>query len=133
MSCSLTLTRTRSRSTSRQLILDDLSIEARCLRTLVTNETATDSADFLPLSMVRWQDAVNRFDQNYYVNSLVHLKLLLDTILDLSPPRDPMEKDKVEKFIKSLNTSLGTRAVNRVSRVASGRPYADGGVCTRLL
>ena len=105
---------------ARELILDDLSIE----RGVCAPWSPMKPPPILPTSFrYRWcdgKDAVNRFDQNYYVNSLVHLKLLLDTILDLSPPRDPMEKDKVEKFIKSLNTSLGTAPYNRVSRVASG-------------
>ncbi|MCY2991744.1 MAG: hypothetical protein NTY19_28300 [Planctomycetota bacterium] len=112
---------------ARQLILDDLSIEARCLRMLVTNETATDSMVELPLSLVRWQDAVNRFDQNYYVNSLVHMDLLLDTILDLKPPRsDPMDKGQVTAFIESLNESLGVEnSSGKAKLVAGGRSLTD--------
>lgn len=92
---------------ARQIILDDLSVEARCLRTLVGNETASDSQVALPLSLVRWQDAVNRFDQNYYINSLVHLDLIVKSVLNISHPKDPMDREKVEKFISSLNDALG--------------------------
>lgn len=92
---------------ARELILDDWSIEARCMRTLVTGETARDSAEVLPLTLVRWQEENNRFDQGYYLNSLVHLDLLLDSVLQLDPPRDPMDKDKVQAYIQSINETLG--------------------------
>src|SRR5262249_33111295 len=68
---------------ARELILDDWSISARCLRTLITQETAKDDPTVLPLTLVRWQDPSNRFDQSYYLNSLVHLELLVDSALDL--------------------------------------------------
>lgn len=54
---------------ARELILDDKSIHARCVRTLVTNVTPQDDANCLPLSLVRWQDNNNRFDESYYINS----------------------------------------------------------------
>lgn len=105
---------------ARQLILDDLSVGARCVRTLVTNETSSDSKELLPLTLVRWQDAINRFDQSYYVNSLVHLDLLVDMVLDLSPPRDPMDKKQVEEFLRSLSTSLGTSEGGRGRELRAG-------------
>jgi hypothetical protein len=91
---------------ARELILDDWSIEALCMRTLVTAETARDSTEVLPLTLVRWQEENNRFDQGYYLNSLVHLDLLLDSVLKLEPPRNPMEKDEVLAYIKSISDSL---------------------------
>ena len=119
---------------ARQIILDDLSVEARCLRTLVSNETATDSVDALPLSLVRWQEAINRFDQGYYVNSLVHLNLIVELVLELSPPRDTMDKDKVEKFISTVDNALGSpdatgdrklRAGNRSLSEVFKQEYCD--------
>jgi hypothetical protein len=93
---------------AREIILDDLSVESRALRRLVTDETATDSTERLPLSMVRWQEAINRFDQGYYVNSLVHMYQLIDLALDLKPPKDPVVGAHVEAFIESLDSALGT-------------------------
>lgn len=92
---------------ARELILDDKSINAQCVRTLLTEKTGEDSTDKLPLSLVRWQDDSNRFDTSYYLNSLVHLELLVSATLDLKYPRDPMEKKQVDEFIKSINSTLG--------------------------
>lgn len=92
---------------ARELILDDKSIHARCVRTLLTKSTATDAHDLLPLSLVRWQDDVNKFDNSYYLNSLVHLDLLVKALLDLNEPKDPMDDRQIKKFIKDINETLG--------------------------
>lgn len=92
---------------ARELILDDKSISAQCVRTLLTESTGEDSKDRLPLSLVRWQDDSNRFDSSYYLNSLVHLDLLVSAALELKPPRDPMEKKQVLDFINSIDSALG--------------------------
>lgn len=92
---------------ARELILDDKSINAQCVRTLLTEKTGEDAKERLPLSLVRWQDDSNRFDTSYYLNSLVHLELLVSATLDLKPPRDPMEKKQVMDFIQSINSALG--------------------------
>ena len=92
---------------ARELILDDKSINARCVRTLLTDSTAKDASNLLPLSLVRWQDDVNKFDSSYYLNSLVHLDLLVKTLLNLKEPADPMDKKQVNSFINDINSSLG--------------------------
>jgi hypothetical protein len=92
---------------ARELILDDKSIHARCVRTLLTDSTAKDDKDLLPLSLVRWQDDVNKFDNSYYLNSLVHLDLLVKALLDLREPSDPMEERQIKAFIKDINQTLG--------------------------
>ncbi|MEH2350518.1 MAG: DNA sulfur modification protein DndB [Nostoc sp.] len=92
---------------ARELILDDKSINAQCVRTLVTERTAQDAKDRLPLSLVRWQDDSHKFDTSYYLNSLVHLDLLVSAALNIKPPRDPMETKQVKEFIDSINDSLG--------------------------
>jgi hypothetical protein len=106
---------------ARELILDDRSINARCVRTLLTEKTAEDSNNLVPISLVRWQDDSNRFDTSYYLNSLVHLDLLVSDLLDLNPPRDPMEKNQVMAFIKSVNLTLGIdgQEVEHESRLLS--------------
>jgi hypothetical protein len=92
---------------ARELILDDWSIEARCMRTLVTGETARDTEGSLPLSLIRWQEENTRFDTSYFLNSLVHLDLLVKSVLELRPPRNPMEKKQVLEYIESINSALG--------------------------
>lgn len=87
---------------ARELILDDWSLDAQCVRHLITSETATDEPDVIPLSLVRWQDANNRFDQSYFLTSLVHLESLVGLILDVSPPKDPLDTPKVEHYIREL-------------------------------
>ncbi len=93
---------------ARELILDDKSISAQCVRTLLTESTGEDAKDKLPLSLVRWQDDSYRFDSSYYLNSLVHLDFLISAALDLKLPRDPMEKKHVLDFIESIDSALGT-------------------------
>jgi hypothetical protein len=110
---------------ARELILDDWSIEARCMRTLVTSETARDSKDVLPLTLVRWQEENNRFDTSYYLNSLVHLDLLLDSVLELRPPHNPMEKDEVVGYIDSINTALGENGELRAGDRSLNQVYQD--------
>jgi len=92
---------------ARELILDDKSIHARCVRTLLTEGTSQDAQDLLPLSLVRWQDDVNKFENSYYLNSLVHLDLLVKALLDLKEPKDPMEERHIKSFIKDINLTLG--------------------------
>lgn len=92
---------------ARELILNDGSITALCVRTLLTEATAEDKPGLLPLSMIRWQDDQNRFDSSYFLNSLVHLELVVKEMLDLKEPSDPMDKKQVETFIKTINSTLG--------------------------
>lgn len=95
---------------ARELILDDWSINAQCLRTLITDETAKDSKKLIPLSLIRWADSNNRFDSYYYLNSLVHIDQLINGLLDIRYPRDPLDKDLVVKYIQSLKDSLGSES-----------------------
>ena len=50
---------------ARALILDDQSINARCIRTLVTEKTSQDNSLLIPLSLLRWQDEHHKFDTSY--------------------------------------------------------------------
>lgn len=90
-----------------QIILDDRSIESCCVRSLVTDSTCTDDETLLPLSLLRWQEANNRFDQKYFLNSLVNLHLIVKDILDLEPPKDPMSKTQATNFIAKASNLLG--------------------------
>ncbi|HHQ4574539.1 TPA: hypothetical protein ACSPZW_001048, partial [Aeromonas hydrophila] len=92
---------------ARELILDDWSINARCLRTLLTEEAARDSDSSIPLSLVRWQDSNIRFDSGYYLNTLVHLDQIVSSVLNIKYPQDPLDKDDVLAFLSSIEASLG--------------------------
>lgn len=89
-----------------QIILDDLSIESICARSLVTDSTCEDHDELLPLTLLRWQDANHRFDKNYYLNSLVNLHLVVKDLLSI-PTFDPMDKKEILTFIKHIETTLG--------------------------
>lgn len=90
-----------------EIILDDRSLISRCVRELVTEETCQEQPGRLPLSLVRWRDANNRFDKDYYLNSLVHLNLMVEDILDLPLPKSGMDKGQVLKFIHDVGHKLG--------------------------
>jgi hypothetical protein len=98
-----------------QIILDDLSIESCCVRALVTDTTCTDDDHLLPLSLLRWQEANNRFDQKYYLNSLVNLHLIVKELLSIEPPADPMSKTAVLGFIGDVSKLLGSGVPRQLS------------------
>jgi hypothetical protein len=106
---------------ARSLILDDWSLEARCCRSLITNETATDSSTQLPLTLTRWQEDNHRFDQSYYLNSLVNIEQLVNIVLDLKPPKDPMDKQNALSFINSVQAAVG----NNGKLTAEGRSLVE--------
>ncbi|MBX7132906.1 MAG: hypothetical protein K1X67_09545 [Fimbriimonadaceae bacterium] len=91
---------------AREVVLDDWSVVARCVRTLITEETAKGDPERLPLSLVRWQDANARFDASYYLNSLTHLYSLVASVIRVKEPTDPLDKADVEKFIDQVDLAL---------------------------
>jgi hypothetical protein len=98
-----------------QIILDDRSVASCCVRELVTGTTCTDDELLLPLSLVRWQEPNNRFDQKYYLNSLVNLHLIVEDLLDLEPPaREGMNKAKAIAFIEKASKQLGSGPQRRL-------------------
>jgi hypothetical protein len=90
-----------------EIILDDRSLTALCVRKLVTDQTATDDPELMPLSLVRWRDPNHRFDQDYYLNSLMNLHLLLGDIFEIEAPSDPVDADRVKEFLNALNRTFG--------------------------
>jgi hypothetical protein len=98
-----------------QIILDDRSVASCCVRSLITDSTCMDHETLLPLSLLRWQEANNRFDQRYYLNSLVNLHLIVEDLLDLEPPvKDPMNKAKALDFIRKASRQLGSGEQRRI-------------------
>lgn len=97
-----------------QIILDDRSIEACCVRGMITESTCEDHETLLPLSLLRWQDANYKFDSSYYLNSLVNLYLVVKDLLNIEPPKDPTDKSEVLKFIKQFELTLGSGSPRRI-------------------
>ncbi len=91
-----------------QIILDDRSVASCSVRSLITESTCTEDGMLLPLSLLRWQEANNRFDQKYFLNSLVNLYLIVEDLLDLDPPvKDPLNKMKSMEFVRKVKAQLG--------------------------
>jgi DNA-sulfur modification-associated len=98
-----------------QIILDDRSVASCCVRSLITESTCIDDGLRLPLSLLRWQEANNRFDQKYFLNSLVNLHLIVEDLIDLDPPvKDPMSKTKALEFIRKAKEQLGSGPNKRI-------------------
>jgi hypothetical protein len=98
-----------------QIILDDRSVASCCVRSLITESTCNEDGLLLPLSLLRWQEANNRFDQKYFLNSLVNLHLIVEDLLDLDPPvKDPLNKTKSLEFIRKVKAQLGSGTNQRV-------------------
>lgn len=97
-----------------QIILDDRSIEACCVRRIITEGTGQDHEKLLPLSLLRWQDANYKFDTSYYLNSLVNLFLVVKDLLDIEPPKDSTDKSEVLKFIQKYEQTLGRGPSRRI-------------------
>jgi hypothetical protein len=91
---------------AREIILDDKSFEAECVRRLVTNDTCRDSSDQLPLSLIRWQDPNHRFDSKYFLNSLLNLHQLVRLAVPAGRITNPLEVDSVRAYIKRLGECL---------------------------
>jgi hypothetical protein len=89
-----------------EIILDDYSVVSRSVRALVTENTCEDDPELLPLSFVRWRDEIHKFDEDYYLNSLVHLNLLIEDILNLYSTKDKVSKKEAKKVIKDINGKL---------------------------
>ena len=108
-----------------QIILDDRSLESRCVRALITSSTCEDSETLLPLSLLRWREANNRFDQKYFLNSLVNMHLIVKDILGLQLPGDPMNAKEVRKYIKNLEDCLGSKVAEKKSLIVDDRSLMD--------
>jgi hypothetical protein len=93
-----------------QIILDDRSLESCCVRSLITTRTCEDHETLLPLSLLRWREANNRFDTRYYLNSLINIHLIVEEIIGLDLPSNPMDKPSVVKYITAAERALGTES-----------------------
>jgi hypothetical protein len=90
-----------------QIILDDRNLESCCVRSIVTPRTVQMSDHLLPLSLLRWREANNRFDNSWYLNSLVNLHLIIEDAIGLHLPSEPMNPNKVRGYIRELEAALG--------------------------
>ena len=90
-----------------QIILDDRNLESCCVRSIITPKTGQTSDTLLPLSLLRWREANNRFDNSWYLNSLVNLHLIIEDAIGLKLPSEPMNSNKVRNYIRELELAVG--------------------------
>lgn len=95
----------------RRILLDDQEIESRCIRQLLAPRIGEISADRLPLGLVHWQHKVTaKFNAGKqtgpFVTTVELLYSIMQDVLEISPPRDPLEELHVRRFVGSVEDSL---------------------------
>lgn len=96
---------------SREILLDDQSIEAVCVRSLLGKRIGDDSTSELPLGLVHWQHKVTaKFNTGMptapFITTVELLNLIMQDFLDLERPKDPLDEPSVRKFIGSIEDIL---------------------------
>ena len=96
---------------SREILLDDQSIEAVCVRSLLAKRIGDDSTTELPLGLVHWQHKVTaKFNTGQptapFITTVELLNLIMQDFLDLERPKDPLDEPSVRKFIDSIEDVL---------------------------
>jgi hypothetical protein len=93
-------------SVSRQVLLDDQEVEARCTRTLIAQRIGKETYEELPLGLVNWKDDVAKFDLGPYFTSVYVLYLVVKDILSIYYPKDPLEETEIRRFVSSIEDRL---------------------------
>ena len=97
---------------ARRILLDDQEIECRAIRQLLAPRIGEVPPDRLPLGLVHWQHNVTaKFNGGKqtapFVTTVELLHSIAQDVLDIQPPKDPLEEAHVRKFISSVEDSLG--------------------------
>ncbi|MBP8810893.1 MAG: hypothetical protein KBG48_08840 [Kofleriaceae bacterium] len=112
---------------ARRILLDDQEIESRCVRQLLAPRIGEVTRDRLPLGLVHWQHNVTaKFNAGKqtgpFVTTVELLYSIVKDVLEISPPKDPLEEAYVRKFVASVEDSL------RVSELVAANPDRYQGV-----
>ena len=98
---------------SRLILLDDLDIQAFCVRTLLANKAKETSSDVLPLSLVIWQEDEAKFDTeskfSHAITSVLNLNEIVGFCLGVNRPFediDPLDDLQVRRYVSQLNVKL---------------------------
>jgi hypothetical protein len=106
---------------ARRILLDDQEIECRAIRQLLAPRIGEVPTDRLPLGLVHWQHNVTaKFNAGKqtgpFVTTVELLYAIVKDVLDIQPPKDPLEEAHVRKFVSSVEDSL------RVSDLTAATP-----------
>ena len=97
---------------SRVILLEDLNIQAFCVRTLLAEKAREDFPHVLPLSMVIWQEDEWKFDADskfsYAITSVLNLNEIVGFCLDVKPFEeiDPLDEPRVRTYVTQLSAKL---------------------------
>ena len=97
---------------SRVILLEDLNIQAFCVRTLLAEKAREDFPHVLPLSMVIWQEDEWKFDADskfsYAITSVLNLNDIVGFCLDVKPFEeiDPLDEPRVRTYVTQLSAKL---------------------------
>ncbi len=96
---------------ARRILLDDQEIECRCIRQLLAPRIGEVSAERLPLGLVHWQHNVTaKFNSGKqtgpFITTVELLYSIMKDVLDLKPPKDPLEEADIRRFVKSVEDAL---------------------------
>ena len=95
-------------SASRMVLLNDSDIVSLCTRKLVTEKIpAKYEGDRIPLQMIRWKgDKLPFTHPDWEFNSIMNLKKIVSTVLNLKGVKDGYDHEKVKEFIEDLRESM---------------------------
>lgn len=96
---------------SRRILLDDQEIESRCLRQLLAPCVGQRADGRLPLGVVHWQHNESaKFNVGEktapFITTVELLYSIVQDLLDLKIPRDPLMESQVRAFVSSIENSL---------------------------
>lgn len=96
---------------ARQILLDDQGIEPRCLRLLLASRIGDRVPGKLPLGIVHWQHNESaKFNigekTGPFITTVELLYSIVQDLLDLRPPRSPLEEKDVRGFVESIESAL---------------------------
>ena len=94
---------------SRLILLEELDIQSRCVRTLLASSATETSPDVLPLPLVIWREDEVKFDAeskfSHAITSVLNLKEIVGSCL-VKPFDDPSDESEVRKYVNQLNAKL---------------------------
>lgn len=119
---------------ARQLLLDDSSPQALCLRTLISDKlspvvnTSPTSTEPISLALINWHSEDAKFDKGPYVSTVLSLDSLLAIALQASGSDRPTDYTAAVNQIKKLRTGLQIKLEKSGAALDlardKGRPFA---------
>ncbi|WP_373047030.1 hypothetical protein [Vulgatibacter sp.] len=97
---------------ARQILLDDQDIKSRCVRQMVSSTIGEVEEGRLPLGVVHWQHTdTAKFNVGEktapFITTVELLYSIVESVLALDTPRDPMDEAQVRRYVDSIERALG--------------------------